>query len=220
MLLESNHGKKSEVNIRQMEIDDIAAVYHLGEKLFTTEEFPMLYRTWDPYEVADCFASDPDYCLVAETKGAIVGFILATTIEKEGTAWKKYGYLSWMGVDGAFRRTNLGRRLYRRMEERLKEEGVRMVIADTEGDNKVAISYFKAMGFSVRSQHLWLTKTIRRPAKKGAKAEQKVVFTAAVRELQEEQIVKQPTVPSLPFSKKKSLRKRRKIAPETESQDV
>ena len=214
------NGKKSEVDIRQMEIDDIAAVYHLGEKLFTTEEFPMLYRTWDPYEVADCFASDSDYCMVAEANGAIVGFILATTIEKEGTAWKKYGYLSWMGVDGAFQRTNLGRRLYRRMEERLKEKGVRMVIADTEGDNKVAIAFFKAMGFSARSQHLWLAKTIRRPAKKDAKSEQKVVFTAAVRELREEQIAKQSTVPSLPFSKKKGLRKRRKIAPETESQNL
>ncbi len=220
MPLWSISRKKSEVDIRQMEIDDIAAVYHLGEKLFTTEEFPMLYRTWDPYEVAECFASDPDYCLVAEAEGEIVGFILATTIEKEGTAWKKYGYLSWMGVDDTFQRTNLGRRLYRRMEERLREDGVRMVIADTEGDNKVAIAFFKAMGFSQRAQHVWLAKTLRRPAKKDAKPEQTVVLTAAVRELQEEQIVKQPTVPSSPLSKKKGLRKRRKIAPETESQNV
>jgi len=221
MLLESNHGKKSEVNIRQMEIDDIAAVYHLGEKLFTTEEFPMLYRTWDPYEVADCFASDPDYCLVAEADKKIVGFILATTIEKLGTAWKKYGYLSWMGVDGAFRRTNLGRRLYRMMEERLKEDGVRMVIADTEGDNKAAIAFFKAMGFSRRAQHVWLAKTLRRLAKKDAKTGQTVVLTAAAPELQEGQIVKQPAVPYLPFSKKKGLRKpQEKPAPETESQKV
>ena len=41
--------KRADVSIRQMEVDDIASVYHLGEKLFTSEEFPILYRTWDPY---------------------------------------------------------------------------------------------------------------------------------------------------------------------------
>jgi len=52
--------KRPEVNIRQMEIDDIGSVYHLGEKLFTSEEFPILYRTWDAYEVTDHFTSHPD----------------------------------------------------------------------------------------------------------------------------------------------------------------
>lgn len=163
--------KQPEASIRQLEIDDIASVYHLGEELFTSEEFPILYRTWDPYEVTEYFTSDPDYCLVAEAEGSIVGFVLATTIEKEGTAWKKYGYVGWIGVDEAFQGTNLGRRLYKRLEERLQEDRVRMIIADTEGDNKGAIAFFKALGFSPRSQHLWLAKTLRRPAKKAVKPE-------------------------------------------------
>ena len=171
MLPESVHRKKkkTETNIRQMEIDDIGPVYHLGEKLFTSEEFPILYRTWDPYEVTDYFTSDPDYCLVAECEGKVIGFILATTIEKEGTAWKKYGYLSWIGVDEIFQRTDLGRRLYKKLEERFRENGVRMVIADTEADNEGAIDCFKAMSFSPSREHLWLTKTLRRPTKKIAK---------------------------------------------------
>jgi ribosomal protein S18 acetylase RimI-like enzyme len=163
--------KQPEANIRQMEIDDIASVYRLGERLFTSEEFPILYRTWDPYEVTDYFSSDPDYCLVAEIGGTIVGFILATTIEKEGTAWKKYGYVGWIGVDAASQRTNLGRRLYKRLEDRLQEDGVRMIIADTEGDNERAIAFFKGLGFSPRGQHLWLAKTLRRPAKRTIKPE-------------------------------------------------
>jgi ribosomal protein S18 acetylase RimI-like enzyme len=160
--------KKTEVNIRQMEIDDIGSVYHLGERLFTSEEFPILYRTWDAYEVTDHFTSDPGYCLVADTTRGVVGFILATTIEKEGTAWKKYGYVSWIGVDESFHRTNLGLRLYKRLEERFREDKVRMVIADTEANNEGAIAFFKAIGFSPSRQHLWLTKTLRRSAKKRA----------------------------------------------------
>lgn len=162
--------KRRVTTIRQMEIDDISSVYHLGERLFTSEEFPILYRTWDPYEVTDYFISDPDYCFVAEADGKVVGFILATTIEKEGTAWKKYGYLSWIGVDDSFQRTNLGLRLYRKLEDGLRQEGVRMVIADTEADNAPAIAFLKKMGFSLSSQHVWLAKTLRRP-KKIAKTE-------------------------------------------------
>lgn len=156
---------KAKAIIREMEIDDISAVYRLGEKLFSSEEFPILYRTWDPYEVTEYFSSDPDYCLVAETEtnGRIVGFILATTVEKEGTAWKKYGYLSWIGVAEAFQRTKLGLRLYRELEKRLMEDGVRMVIADTEAENEEAIAFFEGMGFSLSSQHAWLAKTLRRP---------------------------------------------------------
>ena len=218
MSLKSDSGRKSPVTIRQMEIDDIAAVYHLGEKLFTTEEFPMLYRTWDPYEVADSFASDSDYCLVAEAKGEIVGFILATTIEKEGTAWKKYGYLSWIGIDEAFQRKNLGHRLYRRLEERLQEDGVRMIIADTEGDNVGAIAFFKAMGFSLRSQHLWLAKTLMRRAKEATKPDRALAATAESPAPWQGKKGKRPTTPSSSSLRRKVFRKLAdKTVPDTES---
>ena len=112
MLPDNEVKHKIEVIIREMEIDDVSTVYHLGEKLFRSDEFPILYRTWDPYEVTDYFTTESEYCLVAETEDKkIVGFVLANMIEKEGTAWKKYGYLTWIGVDPEFQRTNLGQRL-------------------------------------------------------------------------------------------------------------
>jgi len=168
MSLEDSDEKKprTEADIRHMEIDDISSVYHLGERLFTSEEFPILYRTWDAFEVTDYFTSDPGYCMVAEAEGVIVGFIIGTTIEKEGTAWKKYGYLSWIGVDEEYQRTSLGQRLYRRLEERMKKDGVRMIIADTDADNEPAIAFFQAMKFSLTSKHQWLAKTLRRRGKK------------------------------------------------------
>lgn len=162
---------RARVTIREMEIDDIPSVYHLGERLFTSEETPILYRTWDPYEVTEYFSSDPEYCLVAEAKGVIVGFTLATTIEKEGTAWKKYGYLVWIGVDEDFQHTGLGRRLYREVERRFRRDGARMVIADTEGDNEKAIAFFRQLGFSSRTDHLWLSKTLKRRSKRAIRPE-------------------------------------------------
>ena len=164
MMDSDKKARKGKTTIRQMDIDDVSDVYHLGEKLFTSEEFPILYRTWDPYEVTDYFSSDPDYCLVAEVDGKVAGFILANTIIKEATAWKKYGYLSWIGIDEAFQRMGLGLRLYRELEERFRKEGVRMIIADTETENEEAIAFFKTIGFSPARRHVWLAKTLRRSA--------------------------------------------------------
>ena len=154
--------KRVEVSIRQMEIDDLSVVYRLGESLFTSEEYPILYRTWDPYEVTGLFTSDPEFCLVAEVDDRVVGFVLATTIVKEGTAWKRYGYLEWIGVADGFQHARLGLRLYRRLEERFREEGVRMIIADTVVENEKAIGFFNRLGFTATGKHVWLAKTLRR----------------------------------------------------------
>jgi ribosomal protein S18 acetylase RimI-like enzyme len=162
-----------QVTIREMEIDDIPSVYHLGERLFTSEELPILYRTWDAYEVTNNFTSDPEYCFVAEHDEQVVGFILGTTIEKEGTAWKKYGYINWIGVDEDFHRLHLGRRLYRKLEESLRENGVRMIMADTEEENQEALAFFKSLGFSERGKHVWLAKVLRRPSRKAIRNEGK-----------------------------------------------
>ncbi len=160
--------KRIEVAIRQMEIDDLSEVYRLGESLFTSEEYPILYRTWDPYEVTGMFTSDPEFCLVAEADDRVVGFVLATTVEKEGTAWKRYGYLEWIGVADGFQHARLGLRLYRRLEERFREEGVRMIIADTVVENERAIGFFSRLGFTATGKHIWFTKTLRR---EGVRAE-------------------------------------------------
>ena len=170
MLPDNETKHKIEVTIREMEIDDVSAVYHLGEKLFTSDEFPILYRTWDPYEVTDYFTSESEYCLVAETEdGRIVGFVLANMIEKEGTAWKKYGYLSWIGVAEDFQRTNLGQRLYNKLEDNFQKDGVRMVIADTDAENEGALYFLNAMGFSERAQHVWLAKTLQKSSRRTKK---------------------------------------------------
>jgi ribosomal protein S18 acetylase RimI-like enzyme len=172
MLPENGTKHKIEVSIRAMEIDDVSAVYHLGEKLFTSDEFPILYRTWDPYEVTEYFTTESEYCLVAETEDdRIAGFVLANMVEKEGTAWKKYGYLTWIGVDEGFQRTNLGQRLYNKIEDTFQKKGARMVMADTDAENLGALAFLNAMGLSARAQHVWLAKTMHKPRKKKKETE-------------------------------------------------
>jgi ribosomal protein S18 acetylase RimI-like enzyme len=138
---------RGRVVIRGAEIDDLAAVFHLGEELFTSQEFPILYRTWDAYEVTEFFNMDPEYCLVAEGGEGLLGFILGTTFEKEGSAWK-YGYVARMGVREGYRRPHLARRLYFELEKRMAREGVRIMIVDTEADNAEALTLLHVMGFT------------------------------------------------------------------------
>ena len=99
-----------------MDIDDLATVFHMGEKLFTAHKVPNLYRTWDEFEVVDLYYSSPDFCLVAEHEEQVVGFALGTTIEKSHSAWK-YGHLIWLGVDPSVQSKGVGEKLCAHMEE-------------------------------------------------------------------------------------------------------
>ena len=64
------------VEIREMQLRDVPEVFDLGQKLFTAEEWPTLYRSWDDHELAQLFSNDSDTCLVAEADGKLVGFAL------------------------------------------------------------------------------------------------------------------------------------------------
>ena len=142
---EPSKKKSGSLVIRQMEIDDLAHVFHLGEKLFTAREVPNLYRTWDEYEVVNLYQSDPELCLVAVFAEEIVGFILGSTIEKTHSAWK-YGHLIWLGTEPEFQRQGIAVKLFRYFQDLMLESGVRMLLTDTEAENLPALHFFRKNG--------------------------------------------------------------------------
>jgi ribosomal protein S18 acetylase RimI-like enzyme len=150
--------KKKRVNIaiRQMEIDDIATVFHLGEQLFTARDVPNLYRTWDEYELINLFQGDAEFCLVAEIEDKIVGFASGTTITKSRSAWK-YGYLVWLGVDPDHQGLGIAEKLFHHFRELMLEEGVRILLVDSEADNLPALHFFRKMGFGSPQEHIYLS---------------------------------------------------------------
>lgn len=147
--------KKWSISVRPMEIDDLARVFHLGEILFTAEEVPNLYRTWDEHEVIDLFHSDPEFCLVAEENDRMVGFAMGTTVTKSRSAWK-YGHLVWLGVEPEFHGTGAAEKLFNALLDLMLESGVRILVVDTEADNEAALRFFKKMGFSHPQEHIYL----------------------------------------------------------------
>ncbi|TLM65567.1 MAG: GNAT family N-acetyltransferase [Deltaproteobacteria bacterium] len=153
------------LEIRELTIDDLAAVFHLGEQLFTSAYSPSMYRTWDEYEITTLFNSDSELCLVAELDGEIVGFALGTTIEKQNSAWK-YGYLVWIGVRPGLQKCGAGHKLFGEVKKRMVEQGVRMIVIDTDADNEAGINFFKKQGFDNIQQHVYMTLNLSRPRHK------------------------------------------------------
>ncbi len=153
-----NHqkAKRSTVKVREMTIDDLADVFHMGEKLFLADKAPNTYRAWDEYEVTDLFYSDTEFCLVAEYEDRIVGFALGTTISKSRSAWK-YGYLLWLGVLPDFQRKGIAEKLFQRFKHLMLQENVRILVVDTEADNLKALSFFRHQGFGNPQEHIFLS---------------------------------------------------------------
>lgn len=151
--------------VRSMEIDDIAEVYQLGEDNFKANLWPMLYRSWDEYEVTTLFNTDGDYCLVAENDDfvlggdspRIVGFILGTVISKARSAWS-YGYVVWACTYTPWARAGVaGKLLDKLVEAMVENEGIRIIMADTDPDNVPAVKFFSKKGFLDQKPHVYLS---------------------------------------------------------------
>lgn len=142
-----------------MEIDDLPAAFELGDRVFTADDMPSLYRTWDEYELVDAFSSDGEYCLVAEYDDRLAGFTIGQVIHKRRSAWT-YGYLSWIAVEPELAGKGVARRLVATLTELFIDAGVRMMVVDTDPDNARAVAFFERLGFGRPVQHVYLTRNL------------------------------------------------------------
>ncbi|OGF66894.1 MAG: GNAT family N-acetyltransferase [Candidatus Fischerbacteria bacterium RBG_13_37_8] len=148
--------KNTGITIRLMELQDLHSVFLLGEKLFTSEFTPNLYRTWDEQELVSLYLGDEETCLVAAKGKRIIGFALGTIVYKTHSAWS-YGYLVWLGVERAYQREGLATRLFNQFRNVMLEEGVRMLLVDTQADNEPALKFFRKVGFGNPEEHVYMT---------------------------------------------------------------
>jgi len=164
----NNADDEELLEIRDLTIDDFAGVFHLGEKLFTAEYSPSMYRTWDEYEITTLYNSDSDLCIVAEIDEEIVGFALGTTVEKTNSAWK-YGYLVWIGVKPGLQKKGVGDGLFNEIRKRMVDQGVRMIVIDTDADNEAGIRFFQKQGFNNIRKHVYMTLNLAKRTRKRKK---------------------------------------------------
>ena len=147
------------VEIREMELPDVPEVFTLGQKLFTAEEWPTLYRSWDDHELAQLFSHDAETCLVAEADGKIIGFALGRVTEKPRSAWR-YGWLLWLGVDRRFKRSGVATRLVRQLTGLFIDRDARIMLVDTAAKNHSALAFFRRNGFGQEIRHVYLSQNL------------------------------------------------------------
>jgi ribosomal protein S18 acetylase RimI-like enzyme len=147
------------VEIREMELRDVAAVYELGQRLFTAEEWPSLYRSWVDHEVAQLFSTEAETCLVAESDGKVVGFALGRMMEKPRSAWR-YGWLLWLGVEPRFKRGGVATRLVNQLRGLFIERDARIMLVDTAAKNHGALGFFRRSGFGQEIRHVYLSQNL------------------------------------------------------------
>lgn len=161
---------KKPFSIRPLELDDLPAVFHLGEKLFTSRLTPNAYRIWDEYEVVEFFQGNSEFCFVAEMDEKVVGFLLGTTIEKSHSSWT-YGYLTWIGVAEVVKKTGIGKSLVRKFIAACEKKSVRILLIDTEAENEEAIGFFTSLGFGNPENHVYMSLNL--SAAKGGRSREK-----------------------------------------------
>lgn len=151
-----NASLLDEIEIRVMELEDIPAVYELGENVFTSDRWPQLHRTWDEYEVVEAFMHDRDTSLVALLDDRVIGFALGVLIEKRHSSWV-YGYLEWLAVDPDVGRRGVAKMLIKDLRALFIEAGARMLLVDTHADNDGALNFFRGQGFGSEEDHVYLS---------------------------------------------------------------
>jgi ribosomal protein S18 acetylase RimI-like enzyme len=142
-----------------MQLNDLPAVFRLGQKLFTAEDLPTLYRSWDEHEILELFRSDEETCLVAEDDGKIVGFALGCMMEKPRSAWR-YGWLEWLGVAPRYKRHGIARRLLNQLTQLFIDREARIMLVDTDEDNADALAFLRKTGFGQETRHVYLSRNL------------------------------------------------------------
>lgn len=147
-------------HIRQMEMIDINAVFELGLAIFTSKEFPNMYRLWDDFGVVENFASARELCYVAETtsKREIIAFLLGETITKYSVGTR--GYIQWIAVTPQYRRHHIATELIDKFVSVAKVQNVNMLLADTPASNIPAINMFQNAGLAYKTDHVYLTRRL------------------------------------------------------------
>ena len=154
-----NKAPNGNIELRQMQLKDLPAFFRLGQKLFTAEDLPTLYRSWDEHEILELFRSDEETCLVAEDDKKIIGFALGCMMEKPRGAWR-YGWLEWLGVAPRYKRCGIARRLLNQLTQLFIDREARIMLVDTDEGNDDALAFLRQTGFGQETRHVYLSRNL------------------------------------------------------------
>ena len=139
------------VTVRRMNTQDTEAVLGINEKI-TGRPHEAQYES----RIIDALTRNPLACLVAETEGVVVGFILG-----ELRGWEfaipKSGWIEIVGVDPDFHGKGIARALIEKLDLYFRNQNVERVMTMINWNEGGLVGFFRALGFE-RSEFILLEK--------------------------------------------------------------
>ena len=142
-----------DIVIRNMTVRDIDEVLRIDEKI-TGRPHAAYYET----KAASYISRGPDYCLIAEHRDRVVGFVLGDVRGWEFAA-ELSGWLEIIGVDPDYHGQGVSRALMNELFARFKRAGVKLVNTMVNWNDGDLIDYFSANGFA-RGEYVNLVKNL------------------------------------------------------------
>ncbi|MGB7924526.1 MAG: GNAT family N-acetyltransferase [Pyrinomonadaceae bacterium] len=139
--------------VRRMTVRDIDEVLRIDEKI-TGKPHSAYYQS----KAAAYIARAPDYCLVAEHRDRVVGFVLGDVRGWEFAA-ELSGWMEVIGIDPDYHGQGVSRALMDRLFEGFRRAGVKVVNTMVNWNDGDLIDYFQANGFN-RGEYVNLVKQL------------------------------------------------------------
>jgi flavin-dependent dehydrogenase/ribosomal protein S18 acetylase RimI-like enzyme len=140
-----------DILIRNMTVRDIDQVLRIDEKI-TGKPHAAYYES----KAASYISRGPAYCLVAEHRDRVVGFVLGDVRGWEFAA-ELSGWMEIIGVDPEYHGQGVSRALMNELFARFKRAGVKVVNTMVNWNDGDLIDYFRAAGFD-RGEYVNLVK--------------------------------------------------------------
>ena len=131
-----------EGTVRELGLDDYGDLLDLWKRAGLHSLKP---RGRDSVEaVSRQLASGVQTMLGLKVDGRLVGAVVATHDSRKG-------WINRLAVDPAYRRRGYGARLVQAAEDVLRGQGIRIIAALVEGDNRPSLALFERCGYAVSS---------------------------------------------------------------------
>ncbi len=136
----------TDLRIRPLDELDISEIAGIDERI-SGEYRPEVWEDRAAYYIR----RDPDGCLVAESGGRVVGFMLGEVRSGEFGLEEPTGWIEVLGVDPDFRGRAAGRRLAETMLEHFRSRGATSVRTLVDEQMEDVRSFFASLGFEPSS---------------------------------------------------------------------
>ena len=142
-----------DLTVRRMTVRDIDEVMRIDEKI-TGKPHAAYYES----KAAAYISRAPDYCLVAEHRDRVVGFVLGD-VQGWEFATQFAGWLEIIGVDPDYHGQGVSRALMDELFAKFRKAGAHVVHTMINWNDGDLVDYFRANGFE-RGEYVNLVKRL------------------------------------------------------------